>query len=211
MRQTRNLLYRLRYRGFESLSLRHFPLTRILLALLASAAFAAHAADVGGVKLDERARVQTADLQLNGAGVRTRYFFDVYAIGLYLAEKKSDPAAVVALPGNKRVAIHMLRDVGADTFIAALIDGVKANHPQAEVQRLEPRLKELAATMTEMKEARKGSVIALDLVGTQTQLTVNGKPAGQPIAGEDFYRALLRIWLGEHAVQEDLKKALLGG
>ena len=26
MRQTRNLLYRLRYRGFESLSLRHFPL-----------------------------------------------------------------------------------------------------------------------------------------------------------------------------------------
>src|SRR5204863_312904 len=81
--------------------------------LLATAALAASAAEVGGVKLDDRVRVQTADLQLNGAGVRTRYFFDVYAIGLYLAEKKADPAAVVALPGNKRVAIHMLRDVGA--------------------------------------------------------------------------------------------------
>jgi hypothetical protein len=186
-------------------------LTRILLALLASAAFAANAADVGGVKLDERARVQAADLQLNGAGVRKRYFFDVYVIGLYLAEKKADPAAVVAMPGNKRVAIHMLRDVGAETFIAALIDGVKANHSQAEVQRLEPRLKEFAATMMQMKEARKGSVIALDLAGTQTQLMVDGKPAGQPIAGEDFYRALLRIWLGDKPVQDDLKKALLGG
>lgn len=27
---------------------------------------------------------------------------------------------------------------------------------------------------------------------------------------EDFYRALLRIWLGEKPVQEDLKKSLLG-
>ena len=32
----------------------------------------------------------------------------------------------------------------------------------------------------------------------------------KPIAGEDFYRALLRIWLGEHPVQDNLKKALLG-
>jgi len=30
------------------------------------------------------------------------------------------------------------------------------------------------------------------------------------IEGEDFYRALLRIWLGDKPVQEDLKKALLG-
>ena len=39
---------------------------------------------------------------------------------------------------------------------------------------------------------------------------VNGKPAGKPISGEDFYRALLRIWLGDKPVQEDLKKSLLG-
>jgi len=40
---------------------------------------------------------------------------------------------------------------------------------------------------------------------------VGGKPAGSPIPGEDFYRALLRIWLGDNPVQEDLKKALRGG
>jgi hypothetical protein len=41
-------------------------------------------------------------------------------------------------------------------------------------------------------------------------LSVGGKPAGAPIPGEDFYRALLRIWVGPRPVQEDLKKALLG-
>jgi hypothetical protein len=39
---------------------------------------------------------------------------------------------------------------------------------------------------------------------------VDGRPAGSPIAGEDFYRALLKIWLGEQPVQADVKKALLG-
>ena len=53
--------------------------------------------------------------------------------------------------------------------------------------------------------------ITLDWTGAGTQLLVQGKPAGRPIEGEDFYRALLRIWLGDKPVQDDLKKALLGG
>jgi hypothetical protein len=64
--------------------------------------------------------------------------------------------------------------------------------------------------MAEIKQAKKGMTIALDWTGAATQLVIDGKPAGRPIAGEDFYRALLRIWLGEKPVQEDLKKALLG-
>ena len=185
-------------------------MTRILAVILAGVAFAAGAAEVGGVNLAERVRVQNADLQLNGAGVRKRFFLDVYAIGLYLATKASDPAAALSAPGNKRVAIHMLRDVGAETFVSALADGMRANHSPEEMRSLEPRLKELSATMAAMKEAKKGSAITLDLAGAQTQLAVDGKPAGRPIAGEDFYRALLRIWLGDQPVQEDLKKALLG-
>ena len=183
---------------------------RILAVLLAGAAFAAGAVEIGGVNLAERVRVQSAELQLNGAGVRKRFFLDVYAIGLYLPAKAGDPQAVLAAPGNKRVAIHMLRDVGADTFVSALADGMRANHSPEEMSRLEPRLQELSATMAAMKEAKKGSAITLDFAGAQTQLVVDGRPAGKPIAGEDFYRALLRIWLGDKPVQDDLKKALLG-
>jgi hypothetical protein len=39
---------------------------------------------------------------------------------------------------------------------------------------------------------------------------VAGQQRGKDIPGEDFYRALLRIWLGEKPVQDDLKQALLG-
>ena len=179
---------------------------RILLLMLA--ALPAWTAEVAGVKVDDKTRVGNAELTLSGAGLRKRVFFQVYVIGLYVADRKAD---LVAQPGPKRVAIHMLRDVGADQFTEALADGIRANHPEAEAKALEPRVKEFGAMMAEIKEAKKGMVIALDWTGSATQLVIDGKPAARTIAGEDFYRALLRIWLGDKPVQDDLKKALTGG
>ena len=165
------------------------------------------AMEVAGVKLAD----EDQKLLLNGAGLRKRAFFQVYAIGLYLPEKKAVAAEAIAAAGPKRVAMHMLRDVNAADFAGALTDGMKENHSEAEMKALEPRIKQLLAAMDLIKEARKGMRITLDWVPSAgTQLTVDGKPTGQPIPGEDFYRALLKIWLGEHPVQDDLKKALLG-
>lgn len=185
---------------------------RVLLILLAFVAQAATATEVSGVKFPER--VETAPgqaLLLNGAGLRKRAFFEVYAMGLYLPAKKALPADVLALPGAKRVSIHMLRDVGAEQFTDALSDGLQENHAEAEFKALQPRMAQLAAVMAQVKEAKKGMHIALDWVpGVGTRMSIDGKPAGAPIAGEDFYRALLRIWLGDKPVSADLKKALLG-
>lgn len=163
-------------------------------------------AEVAGVKLEDK----TDELVLNGAGLRTKVIFNVYVIGLYLPRKKSDAATVLQLAGPKRVAIQMLRNVSAEQFSEALAEGIRDNHSEAESRVLEPQVKELVATMAEIKQAKKGMTIALDWTGAATQLVIDGKPAGRPIAGEDFYRALLRVWLGEKPVQEDLKKALLG-
>jgi hypothetical protein len=151
-------------------------------------AWPAFAAEVAGVKLPDTDQ----QLVLNGAGLRKRAFFQVYAIGLYLPEKKAAAAEAIGAAGPKRVAIHMLRDVDAEQFTGALTDGMKDNHGEVEMKALEPRVKQLVGIMAAMKEAKEGM------------------PAGQPIAGEDFYRALLRIWLGDKPVQADLKKALLG-
>ena len=182
---------------------------KLLLALLLP--LAASAAEVDGVPIPDKTRVGRADLVLNGAGLRKRAFFRVYVIGLYVPQKATSPAALLEQPGTKRVSIHMLRDVGADSFTEALADGIRANQSEADAKALEPRIKQLGAIMAQIGEAKKGMAIALDWDGKGTQLLVEGKPAGQPIPGEDFYRALLRIWLGDKPVQDDLKKKLLGG
>ena len=180
--------------------------TRLL--VLMALALPVSAAEVAGVKIDDAARVAGSELALKGTGLRKRLFVQVYAMGLYVADRKADP---IAQGGAKRVAIHMLRDVDADTFTKALVDGMRPNHDEATMKALEPRIAQLNAIMLGIKEARKGMAIALDWVpGAGTQVTIDGKAAGKPIEGEDFYRALLRIWLGDKPVQDDLKKSLLG-
>lgn len=182
--------------------------TRLLALVLALIAAPLPAAEVAGVKLAEA----EGALVLNGAGLRKRAFFQVYVIGLYVPEKKTAAADLINAGGAKRVVIHMLRDVGADQFTDALMDGMRDNHGEAEMKALEPRAKQLAAIMAEMKEAKKGMRIVLDWQpAAGTRVVVEGKPAGAPIPGEEFFRALLRIWLGERPVQDDLKAALLGG
>jgi len=183
-----------------------------MLAFLLLIPLAAGAAEVAGVKIEDKTRVGSADLALNGAGLRKRVFFQVYAIGLYLPQKSTSAAAVLEQQGPKRVAIHMLRDISADAFTEALAEGIRANHSEAEAKALEPRIQELAAIMAEVKEAKKGMAIALDWQpASGTVMRVNGAERGKAISGEDFYRALLRIWIGDKPVQDDLKKALLGG
>ena len=181
------------------------------LLLLLALACPAWGAEVAGVKIDDRTRVGSSELVLNGAGLRKRVFFQVYAIGLYLPGKTADAATLLKMPGTKRISMHMLRDVPADQFSDALADGIRENHSEAEAKALVPRLMELVGIMAEVKEAKKGMVIMLDWTGSGTQVLIDGKAAGRPIAGEDFYRGLLRIWLGDKPVQDDLKKALLGG
>lgn len=180
--------------------------TRALLLLCL--ALPVQAAEVAGVRFEDNAAVGGVPVALSGAGLRQRFIFDVYAMALYVTDPRADR---VAQGGAKRIAIHMLRDVDADTFAKALVDGMRPNHDEATMQGFEPRIGQLNAIMAEVKEARKGMAILLDWVPSAgTQVLIDGRPSGKPIEGEDFYRALLRIWLGAKPVQEDLKKALLG-
>ncbi|MBL8397530.1 MAG: chalcone isomerase family protein [Candidatus Accumulibacter sp.] len=184
---------------------------RSIMIIAALAAFnLADAADVGGVKFDDKVRLGSTELSLNGAGIRKKAVFKVYAIALYLPEKRSTTDATLALKGHKRISIQLLRDLSAQQFVDALQEGLTNNHGEAEMAALKDRLKQFSDTLLAIGEARSGSVLNIDwLPESGTRLLVNGQIKGKDIAGEDFYKALLKIWLGGKPVQDDLKQALL--
>ncbi len=167
------------------------------------------AAEVGGVKLDDNLSVGGTPLVLNGAGIRTRLMFKVYVGALYLPAKARDLPGVLA-QNTRRVQMTLLRNVGADDLVGALVDGIKANTPAAEAAALQAQTDQLVALMKGIGEAKTGDVVTLDLVGGQTLVGHNGKALGS-IAGAPFNDALMRIWLGDKPVQADLKAAMLGG
>ncbi len=168
-------------------------------------------AEIEGVRVDERVTLGAAELRLNGAGVRKRVFFKVYVGALYLTEKKSGAADAIALKGPKRVSMTLLRDLGARQLSDALEDGIRANHSPSELVPLKERVDALVAVMNEIGSAKEKTAITLDfLPESGTRIAVDGTARGKPIPGEDFYAALLRIWLGDKPVDADLKKAMLG-
>jgi hypothetical protein len=176
---------------------------------LALAAGGVLAAEVGGVKLDDRVTVGGQELVLNGAGVRTRAIFKVYVGSLYVPAKAGTLSAVVA-KGPRRVQLNLLRQLSADQLVDALLDGLKENTSEQELATVKPQTEQLVMIMKSLGEVREGSVVALDFVDGETRILQNGQPKGA-IAGESFNQALMRIWLGDRPVQGDLKKAMLGG
>jgi hypothetical protein len=181
---------------------------RLLLLMLLLRALPASALEVAGVKLADKAMVGASELVLNGAGIRTRVVFKVYVGALYLTGKTSSAAEALRQKGAKRVALTMLRDLSAEQLNEAFEKGIDANNSAAEVAAMKPRIAELLALFT---DAKKGDVILLDfLPESGTVVSLNGQTKGKPIPGEDFYRAVLRIWLGDKPVDGDLEKGMLG-
>lgn len=183
----------------------------IVATLAALSLNAAHAVEVAGVKFDDQTKVGNADVVANGAGLRKKAFFKVYAMALYLPEKQGDAGAALAAKGAKRISISLLRDLSAQQFVDALQEGMTHNHSEAEMAALKERMKQLSDALLAIGEAKSGTAVQLDwLPESGTRLTVNGQVRGKDIAGDDFYKALLKIWLGGKPVQDDLKQALLG-
>jgi hypothetical protein len=170
----------------------------------------AHALEVTGVTVPDTAQVGNAALLLNGAGLRTKFFFKVYVGALYLDKKAHTAAAVLANTGPQRIAMFWKMEVDTPDIQDGFKEGFDANNTPAEIAALAPQLKQLMAAFGTFRQVQEGDVINIDyLPGEGLRITLNGREIGR-IAGAEFYMALLRIWFGEHAVGDALGRGMLG-
>jgi len=169
-----------------------------------------HAGTVAGVDVPGSVRLtpEGPELALNGVGVRSKFFIDVYVGALYLAERATTTEEVLAQTGPKRVAMHILYgEIRREKLISGWNDGFANNLLPAQMAALRARLD----SFNELFEtANRGDVILLDyLPGQGTRVTIVGQTKGV-VPGKDFNDALLKIWLGERPASGSLKEAMLG-
>lgn len=190
-------------------------LTKLCVSTLAALAMTCGAAaatiDVGGAKIEDTVDLQGSKLQLNGAGVRYRAVFKVYAAGLYIGKKAGTPEEVFAAPGPKRMSITLLRDIDSNELGKAFTKGFEENSPKGEMSKLIPGLIKMGQIFSDQKKMVAGENFTIDWIpGTGTLITVKGKQQGEPFKEPEFYAALMRIWLGPSPADFQLKDALLG-
>lgn len=181
--------------------------TALMLAVPAALA----QATVSGVKFEETTDVRGAKLQLNGAGVRYKAVFKVYAAGLYLARKAGTMEEVLAVPGAKRISVTMLRDIDSSELGKLFSRGIEDNMEKKEFSKLIPGVLRMSQIFSDTKKLSAGDTFLIDWVpGTGTVLTIKGVPQSEPFKEPEFYNALMRIWLGPTPADWKLKDALLG-
>ena len=169
------------------------------------------AVDVGGVKLDDTVQLANQALKLNGAGVRYKLIFKVYTIALYLPEKKSQLAEILALPGPRRLEIVMLRDISSDDLGKSFMEGLNRTSDQADRTRLLSQTMQLGAMFEMVPGLKKGDMLTVDWLPEEgTLCRLNGKQLGEKVPDLAFYNALLKIWIGAHPADLQLRAHLLG-
>jgi hypothetical protein len=140
--------------------------------------------------------------------VRTKVIFKVYVASLYVPQKAASAEAVLA-SAPRRVRLDLLRNLSAGQLVDALKEGLVDNNSAPALAGVQHEVDELVRIMQGMGDVREGSVITLDYADGATVIAQDGVPRGT-IPGDAFNQALLRIWLGDHPVQSDLRRAMLG-
>lgn len=184
-------------------------LVRVIILLTAlSSAIELNAREIAGVNVPQQVQLGGQDLVLNGAGIRTKFVFDIYVGALYLTGKATSTEQVLSMTGPKRVLMHFLYDeVDKQKLTDGWIEGFEENHSDAQFKALRPQLEAFNKLFVSVK---RGDHIKLDyLPESGTRVTINDQLKGT-IPGADFYPALLKVWLGDEPADDDLKEAMLG-
>lgn len=147
-------------------------------------------------------------LQLNGLAIRSRFFFKIYAAALYIEQPSHNAEDILQHTGTKRMHMHFIYDeVPREKLVNGWIDGFEKNLSQDDFNILKPRIDQFNALFDTVHE---GDIIYLDYLPLQgTRVTIKGVEKGI-IKGIDFNQALLKIWIGEEPVSDDMKQGLLG-
>jgi len=167
--------------------------------------------EMDGVALDDSVLVAGKSLKLNGAGVSARLIFKIYAMGLYLQDRRGTVHDVLSMDGPRRVVISMLRDVSGEDFNDGLMQYVSVERGALPETVTGHMLHLGKAIASQPQGLRKGDTLTLDWVpGIGTVVELNKKPLTKPFRDIAFYNALLNIWLGDNPADPALKTKLLG-
>jgi len=166
------------------------------------------AREIDGIRLPDALTIAGTRLVLNGAGIRTKFFFHVYAGGLYLQTPSHDAAAIIAGDAPMLVRMHFIYDgVSPEQMQNGWMKGFRRLAPQAgkDLQAAMHRF-----TMLFSVTVKKDDVYDFAWIpGKGLEIRLNDKVL-DVIDNFELKKVLFRIWFGKDPADSDLKEGMLG-
>jgi hypothetical protein len=170
------------------------------------------AATLEGQRFEDTTVLAERTLRLNGLGLRGVAWIKAFVAGLYLAAPSKDSAQVLAMPGPKRLRLKIMLSAPSHELTKSLTARIDKYEPDEVKTKMNTRLNTLAALIDGLGDLKPGDTIDLDfLPDAGIALRYNERAMGKPVPGDDLYRAVLKIFVGDHPIDKRLKAGLLGG
>lgn len=167
-----------------------------------------YAKDVGGIKVDESVNFANLTMSLQGAGVRSKFIFDIYVGALYLKNKTDNPKQIIE--DNSPMDIRMV-------ITSSLVTGAKMREGFSDdfkvVQSLgykadKQSIKKFLSTFD--TKVHKGDIFDFVYIPKNKIFIYKNRKKTGVIESFDFKKSLYAIWLSSKPAQESLKKKMLG-
>lgn len=180
--------------------------------LMAGLITPARSAELEGQRFEDAIVLGNRPLRLNGLGLRGVAWIKAFVAGLYVPSTSKDPAQLLAMSGPKRLRLKVMLEAPSAELSKSMRNGVRHNEPPEMQAQLADRVNAFAANIDGIGKFHPGDVLDLDYVpGRGTQLRLNGRDLGKPLAGEEFYRAIMKIFIGQRPADKRMKEGLLSG
>ena len=181
-----------------------------IVALFFLISTAAQAAELSGVHIDEQIKLENnRTLVLNGAGLREKFWVDVYVGSLYLEKKTENVAEILSSPGSWRIQLDFVyKEVDQKKLLDAWREGFKKNQSKETLDQISSQIEQFYGYFDSSVKAKEQYILDY-LPGTGVKVQKNQKVLGV-ISGDLFKNAVLEIWLGNSPADKDLKRGMLG-
>lgn len=192
----------------ENLNTKLMKTSFLIIATLVMTTMGFAQTEVAGVVLPNNFEVGQAELTLNGAGVREKFWMDMYAGGLYTPQKMNDAKKVMDADAPMVIKLHIVSGlISSGKMKSAVEDGFE-NSTKGNTKPYREKIDKFISFFSE--EITKNDVFDITYSpNVGVVVFKNFKELGT-IQGLEFKKALFGIWFCDKPADKDLMKGMLG-
>jgi len=181
----------------------------LLFCLLTIVCIASHAQmEVGGVKVPYTFKTNETTLVINGAGVREKYFMDMYVGSLYLKAKNNDWSVIINADEAMCIKLQIVSGMITSEKMTKAVDEGFIKSTKNNTAPLAAKIKQFKDVFSE--KINKGDVFDIVYESAKGVVVYKNGKASAAITGLEFKKALFGIWLCNDPADADLKEKMLG-
>ena len=169
--------------------------------------FSSAQTEISGVTPAKTIEVNSTTLNFNGAGLREKFFLDLYAGALYLSTKTKNSKAVINQDESMAITLDIVSSfITSEKMLTAIDDGFDHSTNQ-NTNQFKAKIALFKASFNEEIQIGDHFVIAY-IKDTGTEVHKNGIKL-TTIPGLNFKKALFGILFCDEPADEDLKEGML--